>query len=178
MYRLHYQIQTITSCSTCCLFGPVRATWVSASLNSIQVIISCSTCCLFGTVRATWVCASFNSIQVIISCSTCCLFGPVRATWVCASTAADDDLYRVEACTDPCGSNQSDEAASTAADDDFTTRAMQEERVLIIMGKTSPNILVCTFSTTYSGALRSNFSSRLVNELLLVVVQLIFRQED
>ena len=32
-----------------------------------------------------------------------------------------------------------------------------------IMGKTSPKILVCTFSTTSSGALRSNFSSRLVN---------------
>ena len=36
-----------------------------------------------------------------------------------ASTAADDDLIRVETCTDPCGPNRSDEAASTAADDDL-----------------------------------------------------------
>ena len=49
------------------------------------VIISCSTCCLVGPVKATWVCASFDSNLVIISCSTCCLVGPVKATWVCAS---------------------------------------------------------------------------------------------
>ena len=70
--------QVIISCSTCCLFGPVRATWVCASFNSNQVIISCSTCWLLGQVRAKWVCASFKSNQVIISCSTCCLVGPVR----------------------------------------------------------------------------------------------------
>ena len=39
-----------------------------------HVIISCSTCCLFGPVKATWVCASFDSNLVIISCSTCCLW--------------------------------------------------------------------------------------------------------
>ena len=37
------------------------------------------------------------------------------------SAAADDDLIRVETCTDPCGSNLSDEVASTAADDDLIT---------------------------------------------------------
>ena len=36
-----------------------------------------------------------------------------------ASTAADDDLIRVETCTDPCGLNRSDEAASAVADDDL-----------------------------------------------------------
>ena len=46
------------------------------------VIISCSTCCLVGPVKATWVCASFDSNLVIISCSTCCLVGPVKTTWV------------------------------------------------------------------------------------------------
>ena len=59
------------------------------------VIISCSTCCLVGPAKATWVCASFNSNLVIISCSTCCLVGPVKATWVLqlmmTSPAADDD---------------------------------------------------------------------------------------
>ena len=33
-------------------------------------IISCSTCCLVGLVKATWVCASFDSNLVIISCRT------------------------------------------------------------------------------------------------------------
>ena len=47
------------------------------------MIISCSTCCLVGLVKATWVCASFDSNLDIISCSTCCLVGPVKATWVC-----------------------------------------------------------------------------------------------
>ena len=42
------------------------------------VIISCSTCCLVGPVKATWVCASFDSNIVIISCSTCCLVGPTH----------------------------------------------------------------------------------------------------
>ena len=32
------------------------------------VIISCSTCCLVGLVKATWVGASFDSNLVIISC--------------------------------------------------------------------------------------------------------------
>ena len=41
-------------------------------VNNI-VIISCSTCCLVGPVKATWICASFDSNLVIISCSTCCL---------------------------------------------------------------------------------------------------------
>ena len=36
-----------------------------------------------------------------------------------ASTAADNDLIRVETCTDPCDPNRSDETASTAADDDL-----------------------------------------------------------
>ena len=49
------------------------------------VIISRSTCCLVGPVKATWICASFDSNLVIISCSTCCLVGQVKATWVCAS---------------------------------------------------------------------------------------------
>ena len=52
---------------------------------SYLVIISCSTCCLVGPVKATWVCASFDSNLVIISYSTCCLVGPVKVTWVCAS---------------------------------------------------------------------------------------------
>ena len=34
--------------------------------------ISCSTCCLVGPVKATWVCASFDSNLVIISCSKYC----------------------------------------------------------------------------------------------------------
>ena len=49
------------------------------------VIISRSTCCLVGPVKATWVCASFDANLVIISYSTCCLVGQVKATWVCAS---------------------------------------------------------------------------------------------
>ena len=36
-----------------------------------------------------------------------------------ASTAADDELIRVETCTNPCGPNRSKEAASTAADDEL-----------------------------------------------------------
>ena len=40
--------------------------------------ISCSTCCLVGPVKATWVCASFDSNLVIISCSTTALTGPTR----------------------------------------------------------------------------------------------------
>ena len=43
------------------------------SVAVLIVIINCSTCCLVGPVKATWVCASFNSNLVIISCSTCCL---------------------------------------------------------------------------------------------------------
>ena len=39
----------------------------------------------------------------------------LSSAWV----LADDDLIRVETCTDPCGPNQSDEAASTVADDDL-----------------------------------------------------------
>ena len=66
-------IIVIISCSTCCLVGPVKATWVCASFDSNLVIISCSTCCLIGPVKATWVCASFDSNLFITSCSTCCL---------------------------------------------------------------------------------------------------------
>ena len=62
--------------------------WRKQNFN--LVIISCSTCCLVGSVKATWVCASFDSNLVIISCSTCCLVGPVKANEA-ASTAADDD---------------------------------------------------------------------------------------
>ena len=69
----------IISCSTCCLVGLVKATWVCASVGSNLVIISSSTCCLVGPVKATWICASFDSNLVIISCSTCCLVGPVKA---------------------------------------------------------------------------------------------------
>ena len=49
------------------------------------VIISCSTCCLVGLVKITWVCGSFDFNLVIISCSACCHVGPVKATWVSAS---------------------------------------------------------------------------------------------
>ena len=34
-------------------------------------------------------------------------------------TTADDDLYRVETCTDQCSPNLSKEATSTADDDDL-----------------------------------------------------------
>ena len=37
-----------------------------------------------------------------------------------ASTAADDDLIRLETCTDPFGPNLSEKPTSTAADDDLT----------------------------------------------------------
>ena len=40
--------------------------WGKQNFN--LVIISCSTCCLFGPVKATWVCAIFDSNLVIISC--------------------------------------------------------------------------------------------------------------
>ena len=36
-----------------------------------------------------------------------------------AAVLADDDLIRVETCTDPRGPNRSEEATSTAADDDL-----------------------------------------------------------
>lgn len=36
-----------------------------------------------------------------------------------ASIAADDDLLRVEICSDQCGPNRSKEAVNTAADDDL-----------------------------------------------------------
>ena len=87
--------------------------------SSSEVIISCSTCCLVGLIRATWICASFNSIQVIISCSTCTdPYCPNRSKKA-ASSAADDDLYRVKTCTDPCSPNRFKKAATTAAADDL-----------------------------------------------------------
>ena len=42
------------------------------------------------------------------------------------STAADDDLIRVETCTDPRGANRSEEAASTVADDDLIKGALMQ----------------------------------------------------
>ena len=75
----------IISCSTCCLVGLVKTTWVCGSFDFNLVIISCSTCCLVGLVKITWVCGSFDFNLVIISCSACCHVGPVKATWVSAS---------------------------------------------------------------------------------------------
>ena len=53
------------------------------------------------------------------------LRGPNRSQEA-VSTAADDDLIRVETCTDPCGPNRFEEAASTAADDDLIKAALMQ----------------------------------------------------
>ena len=53
------------------------------------------------------------------------LRGPNRSQEA-VSTAADDDLIRVETCTDPRGANRSEEAASTAADDDLIKGALMQ----------------------------------------------------
>ena len=105
--------------------------------SSSEVIISCSTCCLVGLIRATWICASFNSIQVIISCSTCTDPCCPNRSKEAASTAADDDLYRVQTCTDPCWPNRSKEAASTAAGDGLylVVKAIHQERKIIILDR-------------------------------------------
>ena len=105
--------------------------------SSSEVIISCSTCCLVGLIRATWICASFNSIQVIISCSTCTDPCCPNRSKKAASTAADDDLYRVQTCTDPCCPNRSKEAASTATGDGLylVVKAIHQERKIIILDR-------------------------------------------
>ena len=55
------------------------------------------------------------------------------------STAADDDLIRVEACTDPCGSNLSDEVASTAADDDLITVQRHTPKIVHMQDRLAEN---------------------------------------
>ena len=63
--------------------------------------------------------AADDDLIRVETCTDPC--GPNRSNEA-ASTEADDDLIRVENCTDPCGPNRSDEAASTAGDDDLIRR--------------------------------------------------------
>ena len=83
-----------------------------------------------------------NHNLVIISCSSCCLVDQIRVeactdpcglNWSdeAASITANDDQIRVETCTDPCGLNQSDEAASTAAGDNHNYQTRSATRILL-----------------------------------------------
>ena len=116
MDLLKFQLQQdIIRCSTCCLFGPVRATWVCASFNSIK---SASVAVLSVSLdRLGRSPAAYDDLYRGGTCADPC--GPDRFD-ESASTSADDEQDRVEACTNPCGPDRSNEAANTAADDDLT----------------------------------------------------------
>ena len=78
-----YQVNI--NCSNCCLFGPVRTTWVCASFNSIKsssaavLDASLDWLTLHGSLQVSTL-SSHHQLQYLLP-----HFRPVRATWICAS---------------------------------------------------------------------------------------------
>ena len=76
----------ITSCSTCCLVGPVKATWVCASFDTNLVIISCSNCCLVMMTRLWHVTLTGPTRQQVLQLMKYCRESTMSSSFVCHPT--------------------------------------------------------------------------------------------